>query len=135
MLDVGTGSGILAIAAIKMGAIHATGIDIDPWSIENAKENIVLNHVENSVEILLSQPADIKNHLYNLIASNITLNANIGFLKEYHNLLRDRGILLLSGFLDADLQEMKKHLQENGFLISRVVTENEWNAIGAVRVG
>lgn len=133
MLDVGTGSGILAIAAVKLGASHATGIDIDPWSIENAKENIALNHVEQFVEISQEQPEEIKHRAYNLIASNLTLNANIDLLHEYRRLLLNGGMLLLSGFLKTDLSEMEQHLNENRFVVRDVVTENEWSAIGAAK--
>lgn len=133
MLDVGTGSGILAIAAVKLGASHATGIDIDQWSIDNAGENISLNHVENLVDISLGQPEDIKDLSYNLIASNITLNANIAFLGEYLRLLADGGILLLSGFLKSDTEKMEKYLRENRFAVRHAETENEWGAISAVK--
>lgn len=135
ILDVGTGSGILAIAAIKIGALHATGIDIDPWSIGNAMENVALNHVEDVVDIFLGEPADIKNDKFDLIASNLTLNANIGLLREYSRLLTNGGILLLSGFLRTDIHEMEKHLREIRFGIGKVIAENEWSAIGAVKTG
>ncbi len=133
MLDVGTGSGILAIAAVKLGASRATGVDIDPWSIANAKENIALNHVEQFVEIFQEKPEQIKNRTYDLITSNLTLNTNIDLLDEYRRLLLNEGILLLSGFLNKDLPEMEKHLNKNRFVVHDVVTENEWSAIGAVK--
>lgn len=135
MLDVGTGSGILAIAAVKLGASRATGIDIDTWSIENAKENIALNHVEQLVEISEGRPQDIKKSAYDLIASNLTLNANINLLKEYRRLLSKSGTLLLSGFLKSDVDVMKERLRENQFVVRDVFTENEWSAIGAVKTG
>jgi ribosomal protein L11 methyltransferase len=135
ILDVGTGSGILAIAAIKIGALHATGIDIDSWSIGNAMENVALNHVEDVVDISLGEPADIKNNKFDLITSNLTLNANKGLLREYSRLLTNGGILLLSGFLRTDVPEMEKHLMEIRFGIGNVIAENEWSAIGAVKTG
>ena len=80
MLDVGTGTGILAIAAVKLGASSATGVDIDEWSIENAKENVVNNSVQGQVTISNTPLREFQPHSFDLITANLTLNTNISYL-------------------------------------------------------
>ncbi|HMD14108.1 MAG TPA: 50S ribosomal protein L11 methyltransferase [Bacteroidota bacterium] len=131
VLDVGTGTGILAIASIKLGAAKAVGIDIDEWSIDNARENIIMNNVARQVQIE-NQPVD--NFLpqsFDLITANLTLNTNAELLEQFHSALIPQGILLLSGLLLTDATSMKKQLLEKHFTIIDELIEHEWIAIAA----
>jgi ribosomal protein L11 methyltransferase len=102
VLDAGTGTGILAIAALKLGAESAFGFDIDEWSETNARENILLNKVENfevkqgSTEVI---PAGKK---FDVIFANINRNALIDLLPKLTGHLKKEGRLLLSGLLEED---------------------------------
>jgi ribosomal protein L11 methyltransferase len=131
MLDVGTGTGVLAIAAVKLGAASAVGIDNDEWSIENANENVLANHVEKLVTISDSTLSSFSSITFDLIAANLTLNTNAELLPDFHRLLRNDGILLLSGLLAHDRETMLQHLTQKFERIEEL-TENEWIAI-AVR--
>ncbi|MFI5252270.1 MAG: 50S ribosomal protein L11 methyltransferase [Bacteroidota bacterium] len=130
LLDVGTGTGILAIAAVKLGAASAWGIDLDEWSIENAQENIASNGVSDKIAIS-NTPIDQINRNFHLIAANLTLNTNSELLPSLYNHLRDPGIILLSGLLTADAHVMRSRLQDNQFSIQEELFENEWIAIAA----
>src|SRR6185436_9212445 len=115
LLDVGTGTGILAIGAIKMGARFAVGIDNDDWCIGNASENVLTNRCEGQIRISRQTPADFPPKSFQVITSNITLNTNIGFLAEYARLLEPGGKLLLSGLLNFDEDAMRAALLSHGF--------------------
>jgi len=102
VLDAGTGTGILAIAALKLGAESAFGFDIDEWSEANARENILLNDVHN-FEVKLGSTEVIPNgKKYDIILANINRNALIELIPELLIYLTDGGKLLLSGLLKED---------------------------------
>ena len=102
VLDAGTGTGILGIAALKLGADSVFGFDIDEWSEDNCKENVALNDVNNfeiqlgSIEVI---PA---NSEFDVILANINRNALIELIPELLKFLKKDGILLLSGLLEND---------------------------------
>lgn len=131
LLDVGTGTGILAIAAVMLGAETAMGIDIDEWSIENAKENVLANHVDEHVSISYTPLETLQYDSFHLVTANLTLNTNIEMLSEFHRLLKDNGILLLSGLLKTDREIMIEHLEKRSFKILEEQIENDWIAIAA----
>ncbi|MBI5476933.1 MAG: 50S ribosomal protein L11 methyltransferase [Ignavibacteriales bacterium] len=131
IIDVGTGTGILAIAAIKLGAAHAVGIDNDDWSIENAVENIQLNHVSSFVEINKKELYEFKTNQFDLITANLTLNTNIQMLGQFNRILKNNGIILLSGLLQTDEAEMLAQLKNYAFQVVEIISENEWIAISA----
>ena len=131
VLDVGTGTGILAIAAIKLGASRAVGIDIDEWSIENAQENVIANDVAGKVEIACTSLNVLAGNQFELITANLTLNTNIELLTGFSFLLKESGLLLLSGLLQHDREKMVETLVMYGFRILEEVSENEWIALAA----
>lgn len=133
MLDVGTGTSILAIAAVKLGAERAVGIDNDSWSIENARENIQANQVASSVQITNTPLHKIAEKDFDIIAANITLNTIIELLPEMVLRLKRGGVLLLSGLLDQHEQRIGDELSRHGFTVVEKITENEWIAIATRR--
>ena len=102
VLDAGTGTGILAIAALKLGAESAFGFDIDEWSETNARENILLNEVENFDVKLGSTEVIPEGEKYDVILANINRNALIELIPELLKFLKEGGKLLLSGLLEED---------------------------------
>lgn len=134
LLDVGTGTGILAIAGIKLGANNAVGIDIDEWSIDNAKENVHANLVDTAVIIKQVEVQELPATTFDIITANLTLNTNIDLLKYFRSYLNEKGILLLSGLLNLDGKKMMEALTSNNFEILEECTENEWIAIAAKKV-
>lgn len=104
VLDFGTGTGILAILAKKLGADHVTAIDNDTWSIENAAENIGYNHAD-SIQLFLSDQVP-ENEKFDIIVANINKHILISHADSLSNVINSGGILIVSGFLETDKPEM-----------------------------
>lgn len=134
VLDAGTGTGILAIAAIKLGAKRVFAFDIDQWSITNAKENIYLNKVTDSVTIKKGGIEVLKNgKTYDVILANIERNAIIEMLPAFIDHLSEGQHLLLSGLLKTDEELVLEKLKNNNLSHRKTVCENEWIAIWAIK--
>lgn len=129
VLDAGTGTGILAIAALKLGAESAFGFDVDEWSETNANENILLNKVENFKVKLGSTEVIPKGETYDLVLANINRNALIELLPDLVAHLSDSGKILLSGLLVEDEEIIRKQdaLKELKYIDTR--KHGEWIAI------
>lgn len=103
VLDAGTGTGILAIGCIKLGASSAFAFDVDEWSEINARENILLNGVDEKVEIARGGVETIpKNKKFDLVLANINRNEIIGMFETLISHLKQNGDLCLSGLLKED---------------------------------
>jgi ribosomal protein L11 methyltransferase len=131
MLDVGTGTGILAIAAIKLGAVSAVGVDNDEWSFGNAQENVVLNSAQESVSILRGEITDIPLKGFDLIAANIQRGVIEQILPEMRRRLNPGGRILLSGLLDIDREPIAAALSAGELSIIDELHEKEWMALAA----
>ncbi len=129
VLDAGTGTGILAIAALKAGAEQAFGFDIDEWSEENAQENMELNHIEKFEVKLGSIETIPEGKEYDLILANINRNALMELIPELNKFLKPGGKLLLSGLLETDESTILKITDKQ--LLTHVATrqQKEWIAI------
>jgi ribosomal protein L11 methyltransferase len=132
VLDVGTGTGVLAIAAIKLGAAFAEGIDTDEWSMENALENCVRNGISDRVSIHRGSLEAVHGP-YEVILSNITRNDNIAMLPGMSDMLLPGGRIILSGFLTADRQDMLQALSMPGIDMTHELHEHEWHALCGVK--
>jgi ribosomal protein L11 methyltransferase len=135
VLDVGTGTGILAIAAAKLGAGAAVGTDIDEWSYENARENLALNGVNERVTIMRGGLPDAALPEFALIVANIQRNVLLDLLPGMRDRLLPGGTLLLSGLLIGDREDMLGGLSALGFSVAEEVRENEWIAFACARAG
>lgn len=131
ILDIGTGTGILAIASVKLGAREATGIDTDEWAYNNACENADLNDVRHLVHLQLCSVKDLDRKRFDLILANIQKDVIQRLLHDMMSRLEPRGTLILSGLLDADETPMEKELRAEGLCIMQKVQENEWIALAA----
>ncbi|MFN3135000.1 MAG: 50S ribosomal protein L11 methyltransferase [Candidatus Kryptonium sp.] len=129
VLDVGTGSGILSIAAIKLGAEISIGVDNDHWAYENAIENAEINNVKDKFKIILGTVDDVSETNFDFVLANINKNAIIKMLPKFYDKLKERGILITSGYLDIDQGTIEEHLWIYNLEIIDVLKENEWIAI------
>jgi ribosomal protein L11 methyltransferase len=133
VLDFGSGTGILAIAAIKLGAGRAIAVDHDEWTIPNIKENLKRNRVSDEVNVILGGANSIPNRSFDLVVANVDLptiaKAHAHFVKR----LRKGGLLILSGLLTTDLLAVHKLLSHQGVTPLDIVEEGEWAAIALVR--
>ncbi|MBC7536706.1 MAG: 50S ribosomal protein L11 methyltransferase [Ferruginibacter sp.] len=127
VIDFGTGTGVLAILAEKLGASKVIGIDIDDWSIDNAKENTAANGCVK-IDILKGETitAGING---DLILANINLNIIIGSLEVIRNACNIDAVILFSGIMLQDRDHILSVLAENQFHINKVVTKDNWLAI------
>ncbi len=126
LLDVGTGTGVLAIAGIKLGARSAIGVDNDEWSYNNAMENIQLNDVHNSVEIILGELESVQSSAFDMIVANIQRNVIEPLLPAMKSKLNSGGMVILSGLLNVDEEPMRSAVSSSGFVVREMITENEW---------
>lgn len=126
VLDMGTGTGILAIYAKQLGAKEVLGIDIDDWSVENAIENCATNHFADIV-VKKGDVDLLKNEkTFDVILANINKNILKAHLPEYSKVLSKGGNLLLSGFFNTDTHELQQLAETLGLVLRSVNAENEW---------
>ncbi|MFT3678930.1 MAG: 50S ribosomal protein L11 methyltransferase [Ferruginibacter sp.] len=128
VLDFGTGTGVLAILAEKLGAVAILAIDNDEWSITNALENCLQNGCGNiTVQGADAIPADTGE--FDVILANITLNIILDNLSSINQACRQGGKVLLSGFLKSDENAITTALAGAGFTKKLVLSQKEWIAV------
>lgn len=111
VLDIGSGTGILAIASVKLGASNAVAVDNDEICFENGNENCILNNVENKVEVRIGQVNDIAEKNFDLILANIQKDIILSITDDIRKRLKKNGFIILSGLLTEDVEEIiKKYL-------------------------
>ncbi len=129
LLDVGTGTGILAIAGIKLGATSAIAVDNDAWAYENASENVRLNRVEKHVQVLLGDLSSVAGHSFHLIVANIQRNVIEPLVPQMRAMLAPSGKMILSGLLLEDEEPIVRALLNSGCIVVSTLKENEWVAL------
>ena len=106
VLDIGTGSGILAIAALKLGAAVAEGVDIDPVAVRTAGENAALNGVADKLTVLVGDLSDKASGKYDIITANIVANAIMSLAPAVPGLMADDAVFIASGIIDSRKDEV-----------------------------
>lgn len=129
VLDVGCGTGVLSIAAIKCGAESVTAVDIDPWSTESARVAAELNGIEAQMEILLGTVECVEGRSYDMVVANINRNIILGDIERYASALSSGGKLLLSGFLGEDVEAIREAATALGFECTGIEAEDDWRAL------
>jgi len=129
VLDVGCGTGILSILAEKLGAGEITGIDIDPWSFQNALENVRLNHC-NRTKILKGDISEFPDQSgFDLLLANINRQIILENMHHYNLLIRNGGILICSGFLAEDKDMIIREAGRNQFGFTTEKAINKWSSL------
>ena len=126
VLDIGTGSGILAIAALKLGAACAEGVDIDPVAVRTACENAALNGVAGQFTGLVGDLSDKASGTYQIITANIVANAIISLAPAVPGLLAEGGHFIASGIIDTRAQEVAQALAKAGLTIAQRKDKRGW---------
>ena len=130
VLDVGTGSGILLIAAAKLGAAKMTGIDLDPLAVEVARQNIRQNHIAPAaVELACGDLVGQVAGAYDLVVANILAEVIIHLLEDAARVIRPGGRLICSGIIQAARADVTKKMIACGFELIDVLEEEEWVAM------
>ncbi len=128
VLDMGCGTGILAIFAEMKGAKPIDAIDIDAWCYTNSLENVERNKCEN-ISVFEGDSVLLKDKKYDLIIANINRNILLKDMEVYINCLNDNGTLLLSGFYHEDIPIIDNEVKKHKLLLIKTIERNKWVAL------
>ncbi|MBI1286496.1 MAG: 50S ribosomal protein L11 methyltransferase [Flavobacteriales bacterium] len=125
LLDMGSGTAVLAIIARKLGVKDITAIDIDDWAFENAPENCELNDISD-ITILQGDASLLGEKKFNTILANINRNVLLEDIPKYANVLNANGQLFVSGFYSEDLNMIRDVAQKAGLIFNGNLEKNNW---------
>ena len=128
LLDCGTGTGILAITALKLGACEAVGYDIDEWSVDNARHNAVINQVDNCFMSLLGD-SSVLNSLdvvFDIVVANINRNILLNDMATFVSKMAPHSTLLLSGFYEQDIPLLEEKAAALGLNKTAQKLDGNW---------
>ena len=139
LLDIGTGSGILSIAALKLGAKNALGTDLDPCTVSAVEENKASNGIpENDFRLMLGNIIDDKDvqdkagyEKYDIVTANILADVLIALAPQAIKHLKKGGVFITSGILDVKENDVAEALKNSGFDIIEITRQGEWVSITA----
>lgn len=132
-LDMGCGTGVLAIVACRYGAARMDAVDIDDFAYENCCENLASNGVAERVTAMLGDVSAVVGRKYDFILANINRNILLGDMDAYLSLLAEGGELFVSGFLDADVEAMQRAAAERGLKSHLRLGIDGWAALSFVK--
>lgn len=127
-LDMGAGTGVLAILAAQQGAKEVWAVDIDEWAFENAKENAEMNGVANSLDLRIGSSEQIKDIECDIIYANINRNILLDQIADYSACLKNGGALFMSGFYTEDLPLIAEEARKYGFELEDSREQKNWVA-------
>lgn len=129
VLDIGTGTGILAIASVFLGASKSIGIDNDEWCFLNGNENVKMNNLESKVEIRLAEINQVPEKDFDIITANINKHILLEIAEEIKNRIKKTGVLILSGLLTLDEEDIIKKYKSLGLSPIAKMQMDEWISI------
>jgi ribosomal protein L11 methyltransferase len=130
-LDMGCGTGVLAVLASKMGGKNGLAIDNDTWAYENTKENLERNMISNVADLLGDEQL-IEGHTFDVILANINRNILLQQIPSYLKALKPGGKIFMSGFYEEDIPVLLKAFDESGLKLLEKRTLNNWSAVVVV---
>lgn len=125
-LDMGSGTGVLAIIAVLRGATHLDAVDIDEWADENCRENIATNGVADHITPILGDASAIEGRHYDFILANINRNILLADMPRYEATLATGGTLLMSGILECDIEAITARAEALGMQVVETRLRNGW---------
>lgn len=139
LLDVGTGSGILSIVALKLGAKHAVGTDLDPCAISAARENLEVNDIpEGAMEVMIGNIIDdpkvqeaVGYEKYDIVAANILADVLVPLTPVIVHQMKKGGIYITSGIIDEKEETVVNAVKEAGLEVVEVTHQGEWVSVTA----
>lgn len=135
VLDVGSGSGILAIAAAKLGASKVVGIDVDPIAVDAARRNVEMNGLVGAVDIMHGDSPLVFEGDADLVLANIVPDVIIPMAEALYTKVRPGGALVTSGIVRERAEEVKGKLESLGLVTQEERSRGDWVAIISVRPG
>jgi ribosomal protein L11 methyltransferase len=134
LLDVGTGTGILAIAAALLApGSRVVAIDVDPQAVEVARENIAINGVSSSIELLEGQPHNLTDQQFNVVVANLTAEVIVDLLADLSRCLASEGLMILSGILSELAEHLARTLAASGLRVTERRDAGEWCTLVAMK--
>lgn len=128
VLDIGTGSGILSIAAVLLGAKSAEGVDIDELSVKTAINNAERNKVSDKCKFIVGDLADKISGKYDIICANIVADVIIRLFENVKEYMHENTKFIISGIIDIRACEIENAIEKFGFKIVKKMTRDEWHA-------
>lgn len=125
ILDVGCGSGILAVASLLLGAKSAVGVDIDEMAVKTARENAVLNRVDDKFTVLSGNLTDKVEGKYSIVVANIVADAIIMLSKDIKNFMYEDSYYIMSGIIDTRVDDVLNAIEDT-FEVTEKLLENGW---------
>jgi ribosomal protein L11 methyltransferase len=132
VLDMGCGTGILAIFSEMKGAKPIDAIDIDNWCYTNSLENVERNNCKH-ISVFEGDASLLINKKYDVIIANINRNILLNDIKTYTNCLNDNGVLLLSGFYQEDIPIIDAEVSKHELKLEHFIERNNWVAVKYVK--
>jgi ribosomal protein L11 methyltransferase len=128
VLDCGTGTGILSICALKLGASEAVGYDIDEWSADNARHNAVINRVDDRFTSLLGDASviDTIDGNFDIVLANINRNILLADMPKFVSKMHEGSLLILSGFYSDDCEILLEKAHSIGLEFVSKTTDQDW---------
>ena len=133
VLDMGCGTGVLAILASMKNAAIIDSVDNDIWSYNNTLENIIRNKTEN-VSVFLGDVQTVKDMKYDIVLANITRNILIEFIPYFSQMQNAGGTLILSGFLNTDVEAVVNFANLHHYNLKKIRNKNNWAALELFKV-
>ena len=128
VLDMGCGTGVLAILASKKGARHITAIDINDWTYKNAIDNLIKNSIKN-IHVYRGDVSLITDKYFDIILANIQLNVILNDIMHYQLSLNKGGLLIISGIYKSDLSKIKKECFKYSLKYISFKEKNNWVSV------
>ena len=131
VIDVGTGSGILMIAADRLGASEIYGTDIDELAVESAKENLELNKIDgNKAKVFKGDLISVvENKKFDVVVANILADVLLILLNDISKVVKKDGLIIFSGIIEDKCEILKKEIEALGFEILEIKADKEWRAM------
>lgn len=131
-LDMGSGTGVLAVVAVKQGALHVDAVDIDDWAYENCAENIKVNNVQECITPILGNVSAVTGRHYDFILANINRNILLADMPRYVAVMNPGAELIMSGILENDVESITRKASELGLSVTGVALKDGWASVACV---
>lgn len=129
--DIGTGSGVLAIGASMLGANHVHALDLDPIAVRSAKENIALNKISGTIDVVKGNLLDTVKKPADIVVANILAEIIMTFTDDAYTVVKPGGVFITSGIIETKKEDVKQSLANAGFIIDEVMMMEDWVTIVA----
>lgn len=131
VIDVGTGSGILMIAADRLGASEIYGTDIDELAVESAKENLELNNIsEDKAKVYKGDLISVvENKKFDVVVANILADVLLILLHDISKVVKPNGKIIFSGIIEDKCELLRREVESLGFTVEEIKADKEWRAM------